>query len=159
MLDITPENLPQIYNHIITKSEIELLSEKLLINIFETSTGINELVSVTILKMLIESLDKKLRANISLTDNKFTVGRIKLEKSISPTVLNLEEDPEYRKIKFSLDRRTETLKLQYKLNSKHQLENPGKEFIGIVEDTGEQVTVVSKKEGTGKEIIKITIPK
>ncbi|MBK7158592.1 MAG: hypothetical protein IPH77_08540 [Ignavibacteria bacterium] len=44
-----------------------------------------------------------------------------------------------------------------KLHSKHQKDNPGKEFIGIVEDTGEQVSVVSQKAGTGREIIKVTL--
>jgi len=42
------------------------------------------------------------------------------------------------------------LKQQFKLHSKHQKDNPEKEFIGIVEDTGEQVVVVSRKEGTGE---------
>ncbi len=159
MLDITQNNLPQIYNHIITKDEIETLSEDLLNKIFETSNGVKELVSIAALKYLIDSLDKKLRANITLSDTKIVMGRITIEKSVSPTVLNLEEDTEYCKLKAVLDQRTETLKLQYKLNSKHQKDNPGKDFIGIVETTGEQVPVITKKEGTGKEIIKITIPK
>jgi hypothetical protein len=37
------------------------------------------------------------------------------------------------------------------------LDNPDKDFIGIVEDTGEQVVVVSQKEGTGREIIKVNV--
>lgn len=159
MLDITRQNLPQIYNHIITKTEIESLSENLMDKIFENSNGISELVSITALKLLIDTLDKKLRANISLSDNKTIMGRITIEKVVSPTLLNLDEDPDYYKLKSVLEKRTEILKLQYKLNSKHQTDNPGKDFIGIVEDTGEQVPIVSKKEGTGKEIIKITIPK
>ena len=159
MLDITQKNLPQIYSHIITKADIETLSEDLKNKIFESSNGISELVSIAALKFLIESLDKKLRANITLSDNKTVMGRITIEKSVSPTILNLEEDSEYCKLKAVLDQRTETLKLQYKLNSKHQIDNPGKDFIGIVESSGEQVPVISKKEGTGKEIIKITIPK
>ena len=52
---------------------------------------------------------------------------------------------------------------QFKLHSKHSKDNPEKEFIGIVEDTGEQVVVVSQKAGTGRlarrgvEIIKVTV--
>ena len=40
----------------------------------------------------------------------------------------------------------ELLKQQYKLHSKHNRDNPEKEFIGIVENTGEQVFIVSRKE-------------
>lgn len=158
MIDITEKNLPQVYNHLVTKSDIEKLSENLKDNIFETSNGISELASLTVLKQLIDSLDKKLRANIDLLDNRIILGRITIEKSTSPTLLNLEDDPAYCKLKSSLDARVEVLKNQYKLNSRYRISHPGSEFIGIVEDTGEQVTVVSKKEGTGRGIIKITIP-
>lgn len=51
----------------------------------------------------------------------------------------------------------ELLKQQYKLYSKHRKDNPGKDFIGIVEDIGEQVVIMSPKEGTGKENIKVTV--
>lgn len=157
MFDITKQSLPQIFNHIVTKSDIESLAEKLKQNIFENSTGISELVSLTVLKLLIESLDKKLRSEITLLDNKATFGKITVEKSTSPTLLNYDDDPAYTKLKSSLDARTELLKQQYKLHSKHRKDNPEKEFIGIVEDTGEQVFIVSRKEGTGREIIKVTI--
>ena len=84
-------------------------------------------------------------------------GKLTVEKITSPTLLNYDVDPEYTKLKSSLDARIELLKKQYKLCSKHNIENPGKEFIGIVEDTGEQVTIVSRKDGTGREIIKVTL--
>ena len=90
-------------------------------------------------------------------DNKETFGKITVEKSTSPTLLNYDDDPAFTKLKASLDARTELLKQQYKLHSKHQKDNPGNEFIGIVEDTGEQVTVVTQKSGTGREIIKVTV--
>ncbi len=51
----------------------------------------------------------------------------------------------------------ELLKQQFKLHLKHRKDNPEKEFIGIVEDTGEQVVIVSRKEETGREIIKVTV--
>lgn len=159
MFAITKKSLPQIYNHLVTKSDIESLAEKLKRNIFENSTGISELVSLTVLKLLIESLDKKLRGEITLLDSKATYGKITVEKATSPTLLNYSDDPEYIKLKSSLDARTELLKQQYKLFSKHRLDNPEKEFIGIVEDTGEQVVVVSQKDGTGREIIKMTVGK
>ena len=159
MFAITKKSLPQIYNHLVTKSDIESLAEKLKRNIFENSTGISELVSLTILKLLIESLDKKLRGEITLLDSNATYGKITVEKATSPTLLNYNDDPEYIKLKSSLDARTELLKQQYKLFSKHRLDNPEKEFIGIVEDTGEQVVVVSQKVGTGREIIKVTVGK
>jgi len=157
MFAITKKSLPQIYNHLVTKSDIESLAEKLKRNIFENSTGISELVSLTILKLLIESLDKKLRSEITLLDSKATYGKITVEKATSPTLLNYSDDPEYIKLKSILDARTELLKQQFKLFSKHRLDNPEKEFIGIVEDTGEQVVVVSQKGGTGREIIKVTV--
>ncbi len=115
------------------------------------------MVSLTVLKLLIESLDKKLRSEITLLDNKVTFGKITVEKSTSPTLLNYDDDPTYRKLKSNLDARTDLLKQQYKLYSKHRMSNPEKEFIGIVEETGEQIVIVSKKEGTGREIIKVTI--
>lgn len=62
MFDITKQSIPQVYNHIVTKSDIESLAEKLKQNIFENSNGISELVSLTVLKLLVESLDKKLRS-------------------------------------------------------------------------------------------------
>ncbi len=102
-------------------------------------------------------LDKKLRKEIILLDNKATYGKITVEKSTSPTLLNYDEDPTYKKLKSTLDARMELLKQQYKLYSKHKKDNPEKEFIGIVEDTGEQVAIVSRKEGTGKAIIKVTV--
>jgi len=151
MFAITKKSLPQIYNHLVTKSDIESLAEKLKRNIFENSTGISELVSLTVLKLLIESLDKKLRGEITLLDSNATYGKITVEKATSPTLLNYNDDPEYIKLKSSLDARTELLKQQYKLFSKHRLDNPEKEFIGIVEDTGEQVVVVSQKVGTGRD--------
>lgn len=157
MFTITKESLPQIYNHIVTKSDIESLAEKLMNNIFESSNGISELVSLTVLKLLVESLDKKLRSEITLLDNKATFGKITVEKSTSPTLLNYDDDPAYTKLKSALDARTELLKHQFKLHSKYQKENPEKDFIGIVEDTGEQVVIVSRKEGTGREIIKVTV--
>lgn len=157
MFDITKQSLPQIYNHIVTKSDIESLAEKLKNNIFENSNGVSELVSLTVLKLLVESLDKKLRNEITLIDNKATFGKITVEKATSPTLLNYDEDPTYTKLKSALDARTELLKQQYKLHSKHKKDNPGKEFIGIVEDTGEQVVIVSQKAGTGREIIKVTV--
>jgi len=89
--------------------------------------------------------------------SKQTYGKITVEKATSPTLLNYSDDPEYIKLKSSLDARTELLKQQYKLFSKHRLDNPEKEFIGIVENTGEQVTIVSQKGGTGREIIKVTV--
>ena len=46
------------FNHIVTKSDIETLAEKLKKNIFENSNGVSELVSLTVLKLLVESLDK-----------------------------------------------------------------------------------------------------
>jgi len=157
MFAITKKSLPQIYNHLVTKSNIESLAERLKRNIFENSTGISELVSLTVLKLLIESLDKKLRNEITLIDSKATYGKITVEKATSPTLLNYSDDPEYIKLKSSLDARTELLKQQYNLYSKHRLDNPEKEFIGIVEDTGEQVAIVSQKGGTGREIIKVTV--
>ena len=157
MFAITKKSLPQIYNHLVTKSDIEALAEKLKQNIFDNSTGISELVSLTVLKLLIESLDKKLRSEIILLDSKATYGKITVEKATSPTLLNYNDDPEYIRLKSSLDARTELLKQQYKLYSKHRLDNPEKEFIGIVEDTGEQVSIVSQKGGTGREIIKVTL--
>ena len=157
MFAITKKSLPQIYNHLVTKSDIESLAEKLKRNIFENSTGISELVSLTILKLLIESLDKKLRSEITLLDSKATYGKITVEKATSPTLLNYSDDPEYINLKSNLDARTELLKQQFNLFSKHSLNNPEKEFIGIVEDTGEQVVVVSQKGGTGREIIKVTV--
>ncbi len=157
MFAITKKSIPQIYNHLVTKSDIETLAEKLMKNIFENSNGISELVSLTILKLLVESLDKKLRSEITLLDNKETLGKITVEKATSPTLLNYKEDPTYSKLKSNLDARTELLKQQFKLYTKHRLDNPEKDFIGIVEDTGEQVVVVSQKEGTGREIIKVTV--
>ncbi len=157
LFDITMQSIPQVYNHIVTKSDIESLAEKLKQNIFENSTGISELVSLTVLKLLIESLDKKLRSEITLLDNKATFGKITVEKATSPTLLNYDDDPAYSKLKSSLEARTELLKQQYKLHSKHRKDYPEKEFIGIVEDTGEQVVVVSQKAGTGREIIKVTL--
>lgn len=157
MFSITKKSLPQVFNHIVTKSDIESLAEKLKKNIFENSNGVSELVSLTVLKLLVESLDKKLRSEISLMDSKATFGKITVEKSTSPTLLNYEDDPTYSKLKSSLDARTELLKQQYKLYSKHRKDNPEKEFVGIVEDTGEQVVIVSQKEGTGREIIKVTL--
>lgn len=157
MFTITKDSVPQVYNHIVTKSDIESLAEKLKNNIFENSNGVSELVSLTVLKLLIESLDKKIRSEITLIDNKATYGKITVEKSTSPTLLNYDDDPTYTQLKSSLDARTELLKQQYKLHSKHRKDNPEKEFIGIVEDTGEQVVVVSKKNGTDREIIKVTI--
>ena len=156
-MQLQKKSLPQIFNHIVTKSDIESLSEKLKRNIFENSTGISELVSLTVLKLLIESLDKKLRSEITLLDSKATYGKITVEKATSPTLLNYSDDPEYIKLKSILDARTELLKQQFKLFSKHSLNNPGKDFIGIVEDTGEQVAIVSQKGGTGREIIKVTV--
>ena len=157
MFAITKKSIPQVFNHIVTKPDIESLAEKLKKNIFENSNGVSELVSLTVLKLLVESLDKKLRSEISLMDSKATFGKITVEKSTSPTLLNYEDDPSYSKLKSSLDARTELLKQQYKLYSKHRKDNPEKEFIGIVEDTGEQVVIVSQKEGTGREIIKVTV--
>ena len=157
MFDITKQSLPQVYNHIVTKSDIESLAEKLKKNIFENSNGVSELVSLTILKLLVESLDKKLRSEINLLDSKATFGKITVEKSTSPTLLNYEDDPTYSKLKSNLDARTELLKQQYKLHSKHRKDDPEKEFIGIIEDTGEQVVIVTQKEGTGREIIKVTV--
>jgi hypothetical protein len=157
MFAITKKSIPQIYNHLVTKSDIETLAEKLKKNIFENSNGISELVSLTVLKLLVESLDKKLRSEITLLDNKETLGKITVEKATSPTLLNYEDDPTYSKLKSNLDARTELLKQQFKLYTKHRLDNPEKDFIGIVEDTGEQVVVVSQKEGTGREIIKVTV--
>ncbi len=157
MFTITKESIPQIFNHIVTKSDIESLAEKLKKNIFENSTGISELVSLTVLKLLVESLDKKLRNEITLLDNKATYGKITVEKSTSPTLLNYDEDPTYTKLKSSLDARMELLKQQYKLHSKHCKDSPEKDFIGIVENTGEQVVIVSRKVGTGREIIKVTV--
>ena len=157
MFDITKQSLPQVYNHIVTKSDIESLAEKLKNNIFENSNGVSELVSLTVLKLLIESLDKKLRSEINLLDSKATFGKITVEKSTSPTLLNYDDDPTYSKLKSSLEARMELLKQQYKLHSKHRKNNPGKDFIGIVEDTGEQVVIISQKEGTGREIIKVTV--
>ena len=157
MFTITNESIPQIYNHIVTKSDIESLAENLKNNIFENSTGLSELVSLTVLKLLVESLDKKLRSEITLLDNKATFGKITVEKSTSPTLLNYDDDPTYTKLKSNLDARTELLKQQYKLHSKHRKDGPEKEFIGIVEDTGEQVVIVSQKAGTGREIIKVTV--
>lgn len=61
--------------------------------------------------------------------------------------------PAYTNLKSVLDARTEILKQQFKLHSKYSKDNPEKEFIGIVEDTGEQVVVVSQKAGTGRETI------
>ena len=110
MFTVTKENIPQIYNHIVTKSDIESLAEKLKNNIFENSTGVSELVSLTVLKLLVESLDKKLRSEITLLDNKSTFGKITVEKSTSPTLLNYDEDPAYTKLKSSLDARMELLK-------------------------------------------------
>jgi hypothetical protein len=157
MFAITKKSIPQVYNHLVTKSDIESLAENLKKNIFKNSNGISELVSLTVLKLLVESLDKKLRSEITLLDSKATFGKIIVEKSTSPTLLNYEDDPVYTKLKSSLDARTELLKQQYKLHSKHRKDNPGKDFIGIVEDTGEQVVIVSQKEGTGREIIKVTV--
>jgi len=157
MFTITKKSIPQIFNHIVTKSDIESLAEKLKKNIFENSNGISELVSLTVLKLLIESLDKKLRSEITLLDSKSTFGKITVEKSTSPTLLNYDEDPAYSKLKAGLEARTELLKQQYKLYLKHRKDNPEKEFIGIVEDTGEQVIIVSQKEGTGREIVKVTV--
>lgn len=157
MFAITKKSIPQIFNHIVTKSDIETLAEKLKNNIFENSNGISELVSLTVLKLLIESLDKKLRGEITLLDNKETFGKISVEKATSPTLLNYKEDPTYSKLKSNLDARTELLKQQFKLYTKHRLDNPEKDFIGIVEDTGEQVVVVSQKDGTGREIIKVSV--
>ena len=157
MFAITKKSIPQIFNHIVTKSDIETLAEKLKKNIFENSSGVSELVSLTVLKLLVESLDKKLRSEITLMDSRETFGKITVEKSTSPTLLNYDDDPAFTKLKASLDARTELLKQQFKLHSKHQKDNPGKEFIGIVEDTGEQVSVVSQKAGTGREIIKVTV--
>jgi len=157
MFTITKDSVPQVYNHIVTKSDIESLAEKLKQNIFENSTGVSELVSLTVLKLLVESLDKKLRSEITLLDNKATYGKITVEKSTSPTLLNYDDDPTYAKLKSRLDARTELLKQQYKLQTKHRTDNPEKDFIGIVEDTGEQVFIVSQKAGTGREIIKVTV--
>ncbi len=157
MFTITKETTPQVFNHLVTKSDIESLAEKLKKNIFENSNGVSELVSLTVLKLLIESLDKKLRSEINLLDSKAVYGKITVEKSTSPTLLNYEDDPAYTKLKSSLDARLELLKQQYKLYSKHRKDNPNKEFIGIVEDTGEQVVIVSQKVGTGREIIKVTV--
>ncbi|MFZ1321567.1 MAG: hypothetical protein WAT71_08435, partial [Ignavibacteria bacterium] len=100
---------------------------------------------------------KKLRSEIILLDSKATYGKITVEKATSPTLLNYNDDPEYIKLKSNLDARTELLKQQFNLFSKHSLNNPEKEFIGIVEDTGEQVAIVSQKGGTGREIIKVTV--
>ncbi|MFZ1320703.1 MAG: hypothetical protein WAT71_04030, partial [Ignavibacteria bacterium] len=94
MFAITKKSLPQIYNHLVTKSDIEALAEKLKQNIFDNSTGISELVSLTVLKLLIESLDKKLRNEITLIDSKATYGKITVEKATSPTLLNYSDDPE-----------------------------------------------------------------
>lgn len=157
MFAITKKSIPQIYNHLVTKSDIETLAEKLKKNIFENSNGISELVSLTVLKLLVESLDKKLRSEITLLENKETFGKITVEKATSPTLLNYADDPTYAKLKSNIDARTELLKQQFKLYSKHRLDNPEKDFIGIVEDTGEQVVVVSQKEGTGREIIKVSV--
>lgn len=157
MFAITKKSIPQVYNHLVTKSDIETLAEKLKKNIFENSTGVSELVSLTVLKLLVESLDKKLRNEISLLDSKATFGKITVEKATPPTLLNYDDDPAFAKLKSVLDARTELLKQQFKLHSKHQKDSPGKEFIGIVEDTGEQVLVVSQKAGTGREIIKVTV--
>ena len=93
MFTVTKESMPQIFNHIVSKSDIESLAEKLKTNIFENSNGVSELVSLTVLKLLIESLDKKLRSEITLLDNKSTYGKITVEKSTSPTLLNYEDDP------------------------------------------------------------------
>jgi len=84
-------------------------------------------------------------------------AKITVEKSTSPSLLNYEDDPTYTKLKSGLDARTELLKQQYKLYSKHRKDNPKREFIGIIEDTSEQVVIVSRKEGTGREIIKVTV--
>lgn len=157
MFAITKESIPQVFNHLVTKSDIETLAEKLKVNIFENSNGISELVSISVLKLLIESLDKKLRNEITLLDSKATYGKITVEKSTSPTLLNYDDDPAYTKLKSSLDARAELLKQQFKLCAKHRIVNPEKEFIGIVEDTGEQVVIVSQKAGTGREIIKVTV--
>ena len=40
-------------------------------------------------------------------------------------------------------------------NSKHFKDNPGKEFIGIVEETGEQVPVISKKREQEKKSLRL----
>ncbi len=157
MFAITKKSIPQVFNHIVTKSDIETLPEKLKKNIFENSTEVSELVSLTVLKLLVESLDKKLRSEITHIDSRETFGKITVEKSASPALLNYDDNPAFTKLKASLDVRTELLKQQYKLHSKNQKDNPGKEFIGIVEDTGEQVMVVSQKTGTGREIIKVTV--
>lgn len=157
MFAITKESIPQVFNHLVTKSDIEALAEKLKMNIFENSNGVSELVSLSVLKLLIESLDKKLRSEITLLDSKATYGKITVEKSTSPTLLNYDDDPAYTKLKSSLDSRMELLKQQFKLCAKHRKDNPEKEFIGIVEDTGEQVVIVSQKAGTGREIIKVTV--
>lgn len=105
----------------------------------------------------LESLDKKLRNEISLLDNKETLGKITVKRSTLPTQLNYDNDPAFSKLKAGLDARMELLKQQYKLHLKHSKNNPEKEFIGIVEDTGEQVVIVSRKEGTGREIINLTV--
>lgn len=60
-------------------------------------------------------------------------------------------------MKSGLDAMIELLKQQYKLYSKHRMDNPDKVFIGIVEVTGEQVVIVSGKEGSVREIIKVTV--
>ena len=57
-------------------------------NIFENSNGVSELVSLTVLKLLVDSLDKKLRSEITLLDSKSTYGKITVEKSFSLTLLN-----------------------------------------------------------------------
>ena len=156
MFDVTKQSIPQVYNHLVTKSDIESLAENLKNNIFENSNGVSELVSLTVLKLLVESLDKKLRSEITLLDSKSTFGKITVERSTSPTLLNYDDDPTYTKLKSGLDARTELLKQQYKLYLKHKKDNPEKDFIGIVEDTGEQVVIVSRKEGTGREVMKVT---
>ena len=150
MFAITKKSIPQVFNHIVEKSDIETLAEKLKKNIFENSSGLNELVSLTVLKLLVESFGKKLRSEITLMDCKETFGKIIVEESTSPPLLNYDDDPAFTKLKESLDARTELLKQQNKLYSKRQNNNPGKEFIGTVEDTGEHVTVVSQKAGMGR---------
>lgn len=138
----------------ITKKDIETLSFLITEQIFDFSNGQEALILIDSLKKVIDGVDKNLRAKVSLKENDVIRG-VKIEKSSSPTKLNYEEDSKWAIINNQLKGREDLLKSQFKL----RLKNLGNtDFVGIVDEGGEQVPVVNIKSGGG-EIIKLTYPK
>lgn len=133
---------------VITKTDIDILANKIVEQILEQSQGLDEIGLMQALSDLTKAIVDKLRPKINLIEKEYSFKGIKYTKSNTGTTLNYEDDEIYKQLSQAVEDRKKELKNAYA--------NKDKEIIK--KSDGEIIPIVSVKKHN-KEIIKLELKK